>query len=99
MEERDFYTESEVTLPATLSCPHCRQSNAYELRWVRRIKKNALPPRASEQDRKRFAAARSYSVRRDDVVQCKNMRCRKRFEVTGVQSVAYGEPYSGLPPD
>jgi hypothetical protein len=28
-------------------------------------------------------------VRRDDMVQCKNMRCRKRFEVSGVQSVAF----------
>jgi hypothetical protein len=28
-------------------------------------------------------------VRRDDLVACKNMRCRKRFEVTGVQSVAF----------
>jgi hypothetical protein len=28
-------------------------------------------------------------VRRDDMVMCKNMRCRKRFEVAGVQSVAF----------
>lgn len=28
-------------------------------------------------------------VRRDDMVMCKNMRCRKRFEVSGVQSVAF----------
>jgi hypothetical protein len=28
-------------------------------------------------------------VRRDDVTMCKNMRCRKRFEITGVQSVAF----------
>jgi hypothetical protein len=26
-------------------------------------------------------------VRKDDVVNCLNMRCRKRFEVSGVQSV------------
>jgi hypothetical protein len=30
-------------------------------------------------------------VRRDDLVMCKNMRCRKRFEVSGVQSVAFLE--------
>jgi hypothetical protein len=30
-------------------------------------------------------------VRRDDLVACKNIRCRKRFEVTSVQSVAFLE--------
>jgi hypothetical protein len=30
-------------------------------------------------------------VRRDDVVMCKNLRCRKRFEVAGVQSVAFAD--------
>ncbi len=89
MEEREFYAESEVTLPAVLNCPHCRQQNTYDLRWVQRKKKASLPPRASEEDRRRFANARSYSVRRDDMVACKNMRCRKRFEVSGIQSVAF----------
>jgi hypothetical protein len=28
-------------------------------------------------------------VRRDDMVACKNVRCRKRFEVAGIQSVAF----------
>ena len=28
-------------------------------------------------------------VRRDDQVSCKNMRCRKPFDVTSVQSVAF----------
>ena len=44
-----------------------------------------------ERDRAKFAKARSYMVRRDDLVMCKNMRCRKRFEVAGVQSVAFIE--------
>ncbi len=89
MQESDFYHETEVTLPATLHCPHCRQQDSYDLRWVQRTKKASLPPRAGEEDRRRFAAARSYRVRRDDLVQCKNGRCRKRFEVSGVQSVAF----------
>ena len=38
-----------------------------------------------------FAKAQSYMVRREDVVGCKNIRCRKRFDVAGVQSVAYLE--------
>ena len=89
MEERDFFTETEESKPATLNCPSCRQSETYDLRWVVRRKKNSLPPRAGEDDKRRFAAARPYMVRRDDVVTCKNPRCRKRIEVSGVQSVAF----------
>jgi hypothetical protein len=51
--------------------------------------KRQLPPRADERDRVRFANARSYMVRREDLVACKNLRCRKRFEVSGVQSAAF----------
>ena len=88
MEERDFFTETQETRPATLNCPSCRQSETYDLRWVVRKKKASLPPRAGDDDRRRFAAARPYMVRLDDLVVCKNARCRKRFEVSGVQSVA-----------
>ena len=87
MEERDFFTESEQKHPATLSCPFCRTADSYELRWIVRQKKPSLPPRATAEDRARFAHARSYMVRKDDVAFCKNTRCRKRFEVSGVQSV------------
>ena len=87
MEERDFFTETEEHYPATLHCPSCRQSAEYDLHWILRKKKPSLPPRATEQDQQRFAHARSYRVRRDDLVVCKNPRCRKRFEVSGIQSV------------
>jgi hypothetical protein len=89
MEERDFFLETEETREATLNCPFCRQPETYALLWVIRRKKAAIPPRASESDRRRFAAARDYMVRKDDQVMCKNIRCRKRFEVSGVQSVAF----------
>lgn len=89
MEEREFYDERQETKKATLTCPHCRQSGEYDLSWVIRQKKRNLPPRADERDRAKFAKARSYMVRRDDLVGCKNLRCRKRFEVAGVQSVAF----------
>jgi len=91
MEERDFFDEKEAKKPHTLTCPHCRQANDYELGWLVRTKKKQLPPRADERDRARFAKARSYMVRRDDMAMCKNLRCRKRFEVAGVQSVAFLE--------
>ena len=58
MEELDFFTESEETRPATLHCPHCRQADTYDLRWVVRKKKPTLPPHANQEDRRRFAAAR-----------------------------------------
>lgn len=89
MDERDLYDERQVTRKSTLNCPHCRQAAEYDLGWLVRTKKRQLPPRADERDRAKFAKARSYMVRRDDLVACKNMRCRKRFEVSGVQSVAF----------
>ena len=91
MEERDFFDEKESRKPQMLNCPHCRQAAEYELAWLVRTKKRQLPPRADERDRAKFAKAKSYMVRRDDMVVCKNIRCRKRFEVAGVQSVAFLE--------
>ena len=89
MDERDFFDESETRKPATLSCLHCRQSDTYEIRWLVRNKKKTLPRGGDERDRAKFAKARSYMIRRDDVLQCKNVRCRKRFEISGVQSVVF----------
>lgn len=88
MDERDFFNETEESKPAQLNCPFCRKSDSYQLRWVVRRKKTALPPRANDEDRRRFAKATAYMVRKDDKTTCKNPRCRKLFEVSGVQSVA-----------
>ena len=89
MDEKDFFNESEERHKAQLNCPSCRQQAEYELRWVVRRKKSSLPPRANEQDRQKFAHARSYMVRKDDVTMCQNPRCRKRIEVSGIQSVVH----------
>jgi len=89
MEERDFFDERPDKKPATLNCPHCHQSAEYEIQWLVRTKKKSLPPRADERDRAKFAKAQSYMLRRDDMMVCKNLRCRKRFEIAGVQSVAF----------
>jgi hypothetical protein len=75
MEERDFYTETEESYPALLNCPHCRQQAEYRIRWAVRAKRASLPPRADER-----------KVRKDDMINCSNPRCRRRFELTG-QSV------------
>jgi hypothetical protein len=91
VEERDMFDEKDQKRSHNLTCPHCRQAGDYELSWLVRTKKRQLPPRADERDRAKFAKARSYMVRKDDMVACKNLRCRKRFEVAGVQSVAFLE--------
>ena len=95
MDERDFFDERQETRKHTLHCPHCRQAAEYDLGWLVRHKKRQLPPRADEQNRAKFAKARSYMVRRDDLVGCKNVRCRKRFEVTGLQSVVFLDDAGG----
>lgn len=89
MEERDFFDERPEQRSHQLTCPHCRQAMEYEISWIVRRKKNQVPRGADERDRARFAKAQSYMVRRDDLVGCKNVRCRKRFEVAGIQSVAF----------
>ena len=91
MDERDFFNEREEKKKHTLNCPHCRQADEYEIAWLVRTKKNQLPGRADDRDRAKFAKAKSYMIRKDDLVACKNMRCRKRFEIAGVQSVAFLE--------
>jgi hypothetical protein len=88
MEERDFFDERSEMRKHILTCPHCNQPGEYELNWLIRRKKQQLPRGADERDIARFAKAKTYMVRRDDLVGCKNIRCRKRFEVTGIQSVA-----------
>ena len=96
MDERNFYTESQQTKELKLVCPHCRQESSYPIRWLVRTKKASLPRGVSDEDRKRFNGARSYMVRVDEMVACRNIRCRKRIELTG-QSVVLvsGAPAPG----
>jgi hypothetical protein len=89
MDERQFYRESETTKAVSLNCPFCRTADSYELRWLVRRKIDRLPPRADERDRARFAKAASYMVLIDDKAVCKNLRCRKRFEVSGIRTTAF----------
>jgi hypothetical protein len=97
MDERAFYTESQTTKPLTLNCPFCRTPSSYELRWLVRKKKDRIPGGADERDRARFQKAQSYMVLLDDKVACKNLRCRKRFDISGVKTMAFLSPTSGLP--
>ncbi len=87
MDERDFFNEKDEVKQAQLNCPSCRTMDTYDVRWRRRTKKKSLPAHASEEDKMRFAKARDYLVRIDDVLSCK--RCRKRIEITSLQSVIF----------
>ena len=89
MDERAFYRESQTTKPASLTCPYCRSQESYELRWLVRRKVDRLPGRADERDRAKFAKAASYMVLLDDKVACKNTRCRKPFDISGVKTTAF----------
>jgi hypothetical protein len=89
MEERDFFDEKPEQRTHLLTCPNCGKQDEYQIGWLVRRKKTQLGRGADERDRARFAKAQSYMVRRDDKLACKNIRCRKPFDVAGVQSVAF----------
>ena len=89
MQERDIFDEKQEIKKASFSCPHCRERNDYEVRWMRRTRKKNAPRSLNQQDRARFDKSRDYMVRMDDVLACKNMRCRKRFEIPSAQSVVF----------
>lgn len=89
MDERAFYTEAPASKPARLVCPYCRQTESYDLKWLVRKKKPKLPPGADERDRAKFAKAASYMVLIDNKVGCKNVRCRKPFDISGIKTTAF----------
>ena len=89
MQERDIFDERQETKTASFSCPSCRERHDYDVRWMTRRKKKQPPRHLGEQDRARFAKSRDYMVRIDDQLMCKNMRCRKRFEIPTSQSVVF----------
>ncbi len=89
MHERDIFDEKQETKTANYSCPMCRERNDYEVRWVRRTKKKNAPKHLNDHDRARFQKSRDYMVRVDDVLMCKNMRCRKRFDIPSAQSIVF----------
>lgn len=87
MRESDLFNEKQETKRATYSCPHCRDRGEYDVRWLKRTKKQQLPRGANEQDRARFEKSRDYMVRVDDMLACR--KCRKRFDIPSSQSVVF----------
>ena len=67
------------------------------MRWVRRTKKDRLPPGADDGDRAKFAKLRDHLLRVDDEVTCK--ACGKKFEIPSHHSLIFVDQLAGLPND
>jgi len=97
LDERALFTDKPETRQGRYQCPKCRRTGDYAIRWVRRSKKDRLPPGADETDRAKFAKLRDYLLRLDEDVTCKT--CGKRFEIPSQQSLVFVDQFAGLPND
>ena len=95
LDERAFFSERPETRPGRFQCPKCRRAGEYSIRWVRRTKKDRLPPGCDEGDRAKFAKLRDYLLRLDDEVVCK--ACGKKFEIPSQHSLLFTDQLAGLP--
>ena len=97
LDERAFFSDRPETRPSRLTCTRCRRTNDYNVRWVRRVKKDRLPPGADERDRAKFAKLRDHLIRVDDEVVCKT--CGKKIEIPSLHSLLFVDQLEGLPRD
>ena len=97
LDERALFNDKPETRPNRYLCPRCKRNNEYSIRWVRRTKKDRLPPGADETDRAKFAKLKDYLLRIDDEVTCKT--CGKKFEIPSQQSLIFVDQFAGLPND
>jgi hypothetical protein len=97
LDERAFFSDRPETRPARYACPRCRRTNEYSVRWVRRVKKDRLPPGADERDRAKFEKLRDHLIRVDDELVCKT--CSKKFEIPSLHSLLFVDQLEGLPKD
>ena len=89
LDEKQFYSETRAVKQIPLNCSWCRQQETYDTNWMVRTKKDRIPGGADERDRAKFAKSQSYMVLLDTQMMCKNMRCRKRFDSSGVKTMAF----------
>jgi transcription elongation factor Elf1 len=94
-DERAFFTERPENRQTKYQCPKCRRMGEYSIRWVRRSKKDRLPPGADEADRAKFAKLRDYLLRLDEEITCKT--CGKKFEIPSQHSLMFVDQLAGLP--
>ena len=97
LDERSLFTDKPETRPGKYACPRCRRTNEYSIRWVRRTKRDRLPPGADERDRVKFAKLRDHLLRLDDELVCKT--CGKKFEIPSLHSLQFVDQLEGLPKD
>jgi len=97
LDERALFTDKPETRQGRFQCPKCRRTGDYAIRWVRRSKKDRLPPGADDVDRAKFAKLRDYLLRLDDEVTCRT--CGKKFEIPSQQSMILVDQLDGLPND
>jgi len=95
LDERALFTEKPETRTGRYQCPRCHRTGDYAIRWVRRSKKDRLPPGADERDRAQFAKLRDYLLRLDEDVTCKE--CGKKFEIPSQHSLLFVDQLAGLP--
>jgi hypothetical protein len=90
-----FFNEKPETRSGRYQCPKCRRTGEYTIRWVRRTKKDRVPPGANDADRAKFAKLRDYLLRLDDEVNCKT--CGRKFEIPSQHSLMFVDQLAGLP--
>ena len=95
LDERAFFNEKPEQRPGRFTCPRCRRTNDYQIRWVRRTKKPQPP--SSDADRAKYAKLRDHLLRLDDEVVCKT--CGKKFEIPSHHSLLFVDQLEGLPKD
>jgi predicted RNA-binding Zn-ribbon protein involved in translation (DUF1610 family) len=95
LDERALFTDKPETRPGRYQCPKCRRTDEYRIRWVRRSKRDRLPPGADEVDRAKFAKLRDYLLRLDDEVTCTS--CGKKFEIPSQHALMFVDQMAGLP--
>jgi len=97
LDERALFNDRPETRQGKYQCPRCRRTSEYSIRWVRRSKKDRLPPGADASDRAKFEKLRDYLLRLDDEVTCKV--CGKKFEIPSQHSLMFVDQFAGLPND
>ena len=90
LQERDFFTERQENRRESYACPRCGRRNEYQVRWIRRIKKDRIPGGADERDRALYAKLRDYMIRMDDMLTCKT--CQRKFEIPSHHSLVFLAP-------
>lgn len=89
MNERDIFDEKQEVKKASFACSFCGERNEYDVRWLKRTKKKKTNRNLNQQEKAQFDKSRDYMIRIDDVLMCKNNRCRRRFDIPTSQTVVF----------